>query len=280
MISLNNNICKIISVYKEFTFGFGDYLRGCLFLSQLSIHQKKEFLMNYFSHPIFEFLEGGQELDISEEKLLSFPKEMKNKEDYFERIKFLNNHSSSSLFIKTNSFPMKPLFPLAIYRVLKQIEPKLILRENVIKYMKELGLASNEFIVLHFRIGDDILLEGKSIPLKYIQRILFYLKKNMFSNKKYLLLGDNNIIKKIIHSYFPYSCYKQSKIVHLGISLEKERECILETLTEFFLMKHCSKIISFSTYLHRTSFGEMASILFQKPFQYYSLLDKKISIRL
>jgi hypothetical protein len=43
-------------------------------------------------------------------------------------------------------------------------------------------------------------------------------------------------------------------------------------------MKHCSRIISLSTYTHRTSFGEMASLLFYKPFTYYSLLKKQMSI--
>lgn len=277
MISLNTKIHKIINVYNNFSFGLGDYLRGCLYLSQLCIHQKKIFLMNYFHHPISEFLTGGDKKYISG-PLLKFPSPIKSKNDYLERLYFLNHHSQENLYITDNSFPLKQINKNVIYQVLQQIQPSDILINSITNYLNKLQLEKNNFIVIHLRIGDDILLDKKNIPLFIIEKIIHTLKQIINPNKKYLLIGDNISIKYIVHKFFPFIYFKNSKIIHLGLSNLKEKEAILDTLTEFFLMNHCQKIISFSSYSHRTSFGEVASILFNKPFQYFSLLKKKLSI--
>ena len=277
MNSLNTKIHKIINVYNNFSFGLGDYLRGCLFLSQLCIHQKKIFLMNYSQHPICEFLTGGDTTNISI-PLLEFPFPMKTKYDYFQRISFLNKHSQENIYLKDNSFPLKQIHNNVIYKVLQQIQPTNVLIDSITNYLNELSLEKNTFIIIHLRIGDDILLDKKNISLFIIQKIIYTLKQIINPAKKYLLISDNTPIKFIIHKYFPFIYFKKSNIIHLGMSNIKEKEGILDTLTEFFLMSHCQQIISFSSYTHRTSFGEVASILFNKPFQYFSLLKKQLSI--
>ena len=277
MISLNKNICKIINVYTEFSFGFGDYLRGCLFLAQLCIHQKKIFLMNYSKHPIHIFLAGG---DISTPSLalLEFPFPMKTKYDYLQRIYFLNQTKQENIYITDNSFPFQQIQQKAIHYVLQQIQPSSLLIESISNYLDELSLEKNSFIIIHLRIGDEVLLGNKNIPVYIVKKINYILNQILNPNKKYLLISDNTGVKYIIHKYFPFIHFKKTEIIHLGLSNTKEKDGILDTLTEFFLMKHSQQIISFSTYSHRTSFGEVASILFNKPFQYYSLLKKKLSI--
>jgi len=277
MISLNTKIHKIVNVYNNFSFGLGDYLRGCLFLSQLCIHQKKIFLMNYSQHPISDFLTGGNNDSISL-PLLEFPSPIKSRNDYFNRIYFLNQHSQENIYMKDNSFPLKQIHNNVIYKVLQQIQPTPILIDSITNYLNELHLEKNTFTIIHLRIGDDILLDNKNISLFIINKIIYTLKQILNPTKKYLLIGDNTMIKYIIHKYFPFVYFKKSKIIHLGMSDIKEKEAILDTLTEFFLMKHCQQIISFSSYSHRTSFGEVASILFNKPFRYFSLLKKQLSI--
>ena len=79
-------------------------------------------------------------------------------------------------------------------------------------------------------------------------------------------------------NYQEITAKRKATILKKREAKQAKKEAILDTLTEFFLMKHSQQIISFSTYSHRTSFGEVASILFNKPFQYYSLLKKKLSI--
>ena len=231
----------MVNVYKEFSFGLGDYLRGCLFLSQLCIHQKKIFLMNYSQHPICEFLTGGDMNEISD-SIIQFPFEIKNRDDYFQRISFLKQFSQDKIYFEDNSFPLKPMNKNIVYSVLKQIQPTDILIQSIQCYLENLKLEKNNFIIIHLRIG------------------------------------DNTWIKQIIHNYFPFVFFKKSKIIHLGLSKQKDSEGVLDTLTEFFLMNHCREIISFSSYSHRTSFGEVASILFNKPFRYFSLLKKQMSI--
>ena len=233
--------------------------------------------MNYSQNPISDFLTGGETETVSD-SVVEFPSIIKNRNDYFQRISFLNQFYQEKIYLEDNSFPLKPIHKNVIYSVLKQIQPTNSLIDSVHAYLKELKLEKNNFIVIHLRIGDEILLNKKQIPLFIINKIIYILKQILNSRKKYLLIGDNTWMKQIIHHYFPFVFFKKSKIIHLGMSKIKDKEAVLDTLTEFFLMNHCQQIISFSTYSHRTSFGEVASILFNKPFRYFSLLKKQMSI--
>jgi len=267
----------LVNVYKDFSFGLGDYLRGCLFVSQMCIHQKNVFLMNYSQHPIAEFLTGGDSSKV-DGPVIEFSSVIKNKNDYFQRISYLNQLSREKIYLHDNSFPLKPMNKNIIYAVLKQIQPTDVLIQSIHHYLEDLKLEKNHFIVIHLRIGDNILLDKQSVSLYVLNKIISTLKTLLNPTKQYLLIGDNTTIKQIIHSYFPFVYFKKSKIIHLGMSQVKDKDAVLDTLTEFFLMTHSREIISFSTYSHRTSFGEVASLLFNKPFRYFSLLKKQMSI--
>lgn len=277
MNSLDKQIQQIINVYKLGHFGFGDYLRGCLFLSQLCIHQKKTFLMNYSEHPINEFLTSTHDIVIPENQMISYTSD---KFTYNHYISFLNKHKQETICLLTNLFPLKPIHPKVIMNVLNQIQPKDILIQSIQNYLLELELEKNKFVVIHIRLGDSILISNEKISSFALLKVIGILKKTLKSNEKYLILSDNSFVKRVIHKYFPFTCFKKTNITHLGISKNIQSESVLDTLTDFFLMKHCKHIISFSCYTHRTSFGEMASLLFCKPFTFHSLLKKQMSIQI
>jgi len=270
MISLDNEIQQITNVYKKGHFGLGDYLRGCLFLSQICIQQKKQFIMNYSEHPISEFLHCIDNTYIPEYTIITYP----------NKFSFLNKKKKKNICLITNLFPSKPIHKNVFMNVLKQLQPKDQLIQSIQNYLLEMKLEKNNFIVIHLRLGDNILISKDKISYFAFFKIITILKKILNPKQKYLILSDNHFIKFIIHKYFPFTSFKNTNITHLGLSPNIESNSVLDTLTEFFIMKHCTHIISFSTYTHRTSFGEMASLLFYKPFTYYSLLKKQMSIQI
>lgn len=276
MISLDNEIRQITNVYNKGYFGFGDYLRGCLFLSQLCIQQKKRFIMNYSDHPISEFLHSIDNTHIPENTIITYT----NKFTYNNYISFLNKKKKHNISVLTNLYPSKPIHNNVIMNVLKQIEPTPQLIQSIQNYLLEMNLEKNKFTVIHLRLGDNILISKDKISYFAFFKIIKILKKILNPKQKYLILSDNHFIKVIIHKYFPFTSFKNTNITHLGVSQNMESNSVLDTLTEFFIMNHCTHIISFSTYTHRTSFGEMASLLFYKPFTYYSLLKKQLSIQI
>jgi hypothetical protein len=276
MISLDNEIQQITNVYKKGYFGIGDYLRGCVFLSQLCIRQKKQFVMNYSEHPISEFLYSIDNSHIPENNIITYP----NKFNYNDYISFLNKRKRNNICVITNLFPSKPIHKNVFMNVLRQFEPKPELIQSIQDYLLETNLEKNKFTVIHLRLGDNILISKENISYFAFFKIIEILKKILNPKQKYLILSDNHFIKVIIHKYFPFTSFKNTNITHLGVSPNMESNSVLDTLTEFFIMKHCNHIISFSTYTHRTSFGEMASLLFYKPFTYYSLLKKQMSIQI
>lgn len=276
MISLDNEIRQITNVYNKGYFGFGDYLRGCLFLSQLCIQQKKRFIMNYSDHPISEFLHSIDNTHIPENTIITYT----NKFTYNNYISFLNKKKQHNISVLTNLYPSKPIHNNVIMNVLKQIEPTPKLIQSIQNYLLEMNLEKNKFTVIHLRLGDNILISKDKISYFAFFKIIKILKKILNPKQKYLILSDNHFIKVIIHKYFPFTSFKNTNITHLGVSQNMESNSVLDTLTEFFIMNHCTHIISFSTYTHRTSFGEMASLLFYKPFTYYSLLKKQLSIQI
>jgi len=188
---------------------------------------------------------------------------------YNKSISLLNSYSKEIIYVLNHSFPFFPIQHSHVSSILKQIKPNDVLQKSIFQYLQHLQLK--KFHIIHIRLGDDILIHKNVFYKKTIYKLFIYLRKILNPTKSYLLLSDNNQIKVLIHKYFPFVSFKKTNITHLGLH-ESTSEEVLDTLTEFFLMRFSLSITSFSIYLHKTSFSEIASILFLKPFYFYSLL--------
>jgi len=275
MISLSLSIQKIVNVYKTIhhkkPFGLGDYLRGCLFLSQISHLHKISFCMNYSEHPISSFLINEEIEPISDDKIIIMESNFQknNIYSYNQSISLFNSFQKKTIYVLNHSFPFLPIQHSHVFSILKQIKPNDILQKSILQYLQTLQLKS--FHIIHIRLGDELLVHKNKFYRKTIYKLFIYLKRILDPRGSYLLLSDNNEIKFLIYKYFPFVSFKKTKITHLGLQ-DSSSEEVLDTLTDFFLMKYSSSITSFSIYTHKTSFSEVASILFSKPFYFYSLL--------
>jgi hypothetical protein len=275
-------IQKIIHVYQlEFIngkpTGFGDYLRGTLFLLQICHKYNLEFDIDINAHPISFFL--------NKEKLNNYDAIIKrNRISKFENPIYLdsNNHpininpnhfmnqvskltTTPTLFLHCNEYPYPNISQKIIEFIKDKIHPNAEMQTYIDENLKYLNLIKNNYSVIHIRCGDDYLTKHKKMDRVYSNKIMKsfrnYIKTD---NKKYLILSDCNEVKYLFRS-FPNCVFSIKDITHLSIG-NITLENVKNTLIDFYLMSHSEKIFNISSLCHGSSFSQICSIIYGIPY--------------
>ncbi len=135
------------------------------------------------------------------------------------------------------------------------------------------NLERNKYAVIHIRCGDycmnikkNVDTEKHQISLKHLNDIIQTLKIKLNPEKKYIIIGDSNRIKKYIVNQFPYILMFNSEITHLGEDEKNIDSAILDTLIDFNIMRFSNFIISFTAYGHGSGFSKQCSSIYNIPF--------------
>ena len=285
----NKNINKIVNVYQQNYFndtsqGFGDFLRGSIYLSYICSILDIDFDIDLNNHPMSMYLKNNQ-------KIYTIPySEVKAYINYYgvgdeHEHKFLeelfidiNNFTlGDTFYLFNNSLPLfdinNPVFNI-IQKARKIIIPKIEPNNNVLKILynklKTINLSINNYAVIHIRCGDHCMnikynydSEKHIISSKHLNDIIESIQKNSNKNKKYILIGDSNYFKQEIVKKFPHLHTLNSNICHTG---HKTDVPILDTLLDFYLMRYSNQIISFSAYGHGSGFSSYCSTIYNIPF--------------
>jgi hypothetical protein len=147
------------------------------------------------------------------------------------------------------------------------LEPSLEVKFEVNQILNDLELISKEFSVIHIRSGDKYLKQStcKFNP-DYINKLLFAINERIDSNKKYLLISDNNQIKNIILTRFPDMKAVVKEITHFGEGQVLEEEKVKNTLIDFYLLSLTREIFSFSAYKHGSGFSYWCAQTYDIPY--------------
>jgi hypothetical protein len=296
----NTKLKKIVHVYQlEFSNkkspGIGDFLRGTFFLMQLSKILNLEFEIDISNHPISQFIiNKGLNPEINYNNI-----EFKNglnrppgdkllyrinppNNIYFE-INFINqiiselNNSNTECFsLFSNAFPLYYNFKDEGRNYLKsQLLPNEIMVKYIDETLHQLRLEKNTYAVLHLRTGDEYLSKNKVIDHRFINNINKHIDSIIVPGKKYLLLSDNNLLKKYLKNR-PNFYILFNKIEHLGgeISIKgqnnagtKDNNGVKNTMIEFYLMSFSNSILSMSVYDHISGFSKYCAEIFNIPFK-------------
>ena len=275
-------IQKIIHVYQlEFIngkpTGFGDYLRGTLFLLQICHKYKLEFDIDINAHPISFFL--------NKEKLNNYDAIIKrNQVSKFENPIYLDlnnnpininpNHFMSqvskltttpTLFLYCNEYPYPNITPKIIECIKDKIHPNAEMQTYIDENLRSLNLIKNNYSVIHIRCGDDYLTKHKKMDRVYSNKIMKIFRNYIKTdNKKYLILSDCNEVKYLFRS-FPNCVFSIKDITHLSIG-NITLENVKNTLIDFYLMSHSEKIFNISSLCHGSSFSQICSIIYGIPY--------------
>ena len=285
----NNKLKKIVNVFQKQYInikgqGFGDFIRGSIYLTYICIILDLEFDIDLRNHPISEFLEYHDSLyNICYSNIEAFIDYYNNKEHEKEFIKeFIKklNNLDEEIYYLYNNF--KPLFQIenlnfniiqkARNIIIPKIEPKKYILDILDNKLENHGLNRNKYAVIHIRCGDYFMNIKKvdstkhQISSKHINDIIKILTIQTNKEKKYIIIGDSNKIKRYISNKFPNMIMFNSKITHLGEDENNDSSSISETLIDFNIMRFSNFIISFSAYGHGSGFSKYCASVYNIPF--------------
>lgn len=291
----NKKLKKIVNVFQKQYInskgqGFGDFIRGSIYLTYICIILDLEFDIDLTNHPISDFFEiYNLPSNINYSNIEAVIDYYNNEKEFIkEFINKLNNFDEEIYYLYNNS---KPLFHIenlnfniiqkARNIIIPKIEPKKYVLDILDNKLQDCGLKRNTYAVIHIRAGDyfmnikkNIDSEKHKISLKHISDIIKILHKQCNSQKKYILLGDSNQIKQYIANKFPNIIMFNSKITHLGEDENNDSSAILETLIDFNIMRYSNFILSFSAYGHGSGFSKYCASIYNVPFNQIILQPK------
>jgi len=248
-----NNQNIIISVYSpKVLFGFGDYIRGLIFLYQIQPDSK--IIADYRSHPISKFLynkeiKKSEYIDYIEDDIIEFNVGDHDKNKDIEIINELSKPCAiyiNSMYINSN--------------ISNDIREKIISTFTMKKSFYKLflntfdknNLIENNFIVLHIRLDDKYF--NTDLELPTFDNLDNYIINNIiphFSNNVLVMSNSYKFKKKICEKYnFKY--YNNIPI-HTGENKEMSDKDLENTLIEFFTMSKALKIYQFCELSWQTS---------------------------
>ena len=142
--------------------------------------------------------------------------------------------------------------------------------------LKDLGLERKEYSVIHIRSGDNYLsCKSNEFKQNYIQRLLAAIEKYVSVEKKYLLISDNNLIKKMVVNRFPQFKCLIADITHFGEGVVLEEAKVKNTMIDFYLLSLSREIFSFSAYKHGSGFSYWCAKTYDIPYVCKYICDAK-----
>jgi hypothetical protein len=262
--------------------GLGDFIRGSYFVMQFCKEYNLPFNINLLNHPISQFL------DVYKNKQ-PFIYENINK---FDNINFhhcikddiitniyddTTNNDFINYLVKQNSFNNKIKIYVITY-------PNTIIENGHKAYMKQLlnptynlslfindtltklSLVKNNYTVIHIRLGDTYLIHSEeNVASNYLEQIEKRLTE-LNSRNQYLLISDNNAIKQILITKYPFIKTHFEEITHTGEGVLVDSVKLKNTMVDFYLISHAVKIIAFSVYNHGTGFSKWCAETYNIPY--------------
>lgn len=295
------NIKLIINTYQEEyannkkASGLGDFIRGSYYLIQFCTKYKIKYNIDFSNHPLRNYLnKTNKNTTISYNSVLPF-----SKNNFIPEI-LDNNTLNSKIDDETDAFFIDYLYEqynnikikidtLFVYVIAfpnevinnndKQImryilEPNNIIKQKVLNILNNLSFKYKEYIIIHVRCGDNLLVNKETkFSLQCINNIFNELD-NLFAstsnstNNNYLLLADNNYIKKIILNKYTNTSIKTNfnEITHLGEGVILTTNAVENTMIEFYLISLSKSVFSMSIYKHGTGFSKWCAETYNIPY--------------
>lgn len=273
--------------------GFGDYLRGSIFLLQICEKYNLEFDIDINAHPISFFLNKENIVNydniISRDQILKFENPIYidsnnnpiniNSNHFIKQLsKLTTNKINNTIFLFCNEYPYPNITPNIIHFMKDKLRPNNEMLSYIDENLKLLNLDKNNYSVIHIRCGDDYLNKHTKMDRLYSNKIIKIVMNYIKTNKKYLILSDCNEIKYLFRST-PNCVFSIKNITHLSIG-NITLENVKNTLIDFYLMSHSEKIVNISSLCHGSSFSEMCSVIYSIPYSKEIINNYKIKMML
>jgi hypothetical protein len=295
----NTKLKKIVNVYQKNYInikgqGFGDFLRGSIYLTYVCMVLGLDFDIDIKNHPMSMYLKNDISLyniDYSNiEAFIDYYNNIENERKFIINfIQKLNNYNEENLYLFNNFKPSfdieNPKFNIiqkARDLIIPKIEPKDFILELLDNKLNTYKLKRNEYGIIHIRGGDYFMnikkvdVNKHQISVKHVNDIITFISKYCSKEKKYIVVGDSDKIKKIVSNKFNNIINFETKITHLGEDDNINNDALIETILDFNIMRFSNSIISFTAYAHGSGFSKYCSTIYNVPF-YQIVLQPTLS---
>lgn len=255
------------------TIGFGDFLRGSLYLHYLSRKLSFNLIINIKSHPVNNYIESNDNVDISEDIIFyTHSNDKKLHEIIISKIKEQKiTDSQIEINLMTNIFPTFDLINDDDYIWFRNtFVPNKFLLSKINNYLTDNNLKPNEFDILHIRCG-DIFIRGniKIEDLNIFNKLNQTINNILNLNKKCILISDYENLGIILNNHYKRNfIITNVKPVHTGVTNENN---LFGTLFELFILKYANNIYNLSIYGWPSSFSYWISKAYKINYKYFQL---------
>jgi hypothetical protein len=180
---------------------------------------------------------------------------------------------SNNIFIYNIMFPEdEEITPDDKIYIQLMLQPTCEMSEYVDETLKNLRFNKKKYNVIHIRSGDKYLCENSTIfATAYIKKIvnevfLIFNNNKDTSDYDYLLVADNNEIKRFLMEIYPNIKSLLLDIIHLGNGSVLERQKVKNTLLDFYLLSNSNAIHSFTSYPHGSGFSYWCAKTYDIPY--------------
>jgi hypothetical protein len=282
-------ICNVFQpVYKnENTTGLGDFVRGSYFLLQfceengfqcefkISNHRIKFLLQNFEKSPDLQThisSKVARSNIINHMPIVDSFNTIYNNNDYNANddfIFFLENYPifDNFIYIHLITYPNFSITQNQKERIKFILEPNDLMINKINNALIKLKLTKYSYEIIHIRFGDEYIVDKDlSINKQKYNNICNYLDYILLNKtKRYLLITDNNILKKILVSKYNFLFTIFNKISHTKDNDNDINE-LENTMLEFYLMSYSTNIACFSTYKHGSGFSKWCAETYDIPY--------------
>ena len=245
--------------------GLGDMIRGLVGAYRISKKYNLNFIVDISLHPISMVLETNKHeySDIVQKEAYNIPYYMPDDVEYYVYNHLVKKSEKNYLMFFSNmglEVFQNELEP-DIKRLIQQL---LTPREGFRHYAKYIfkSIFDNNHSVIHYRLGDDELVCGKTDSINYenvYQHLVHHYKDGD------IVLTDSQIFKNIIKERNNNIQLLDTKICH--VSHEESYIAIRDTMVEFFIIMLSKQIKSFSIYEHISGFVFAVHKIFGTPLE-------------
>ena len=252
--------------------GFGDKLRGAIFLYQYCKKHKINFKIDATDDICGDFLKNVHSPDyniIKNEKIIIF--ENKSVQEINKTIERTFNNMNT-IYLYTNAWPNNLNDDDKTFA--KYIcEPKDSINAEVNKKIKDLP---KEFGIQHFRFKDDVFKNDLTIENKLFEKYFNLLFETTIDTD--VLFSNSNNFKKYSKEQLNIKTVDCNdvlcKIDHVGYSTD--RESIKNTFIEFFILSKAIYIKSYTCYNWPSNFVHWPVKIYDIPFKNVYIDEKKL----
>jgi hypothetical protein len=188
-------------------------------------------------------------------------------------IKYLKDDAfliNDTAFIYTIAYPMNIIPEKHKLIMQKVLEPSDEMNIYIHKILQSIQAVIKQYIVIHIRSGDAYLNNEQTKlpkdPVKKLINEISLIMKSEKQNTKYIVISDNNYVKKIIKHFFPFFIILLNDITHFGEGKILNINKIKNTMLDFYIMSLSKRIYSFSSYEHGSGFSQWCAETYNVPY--------------